>query len=800
MSEKITLMNIADAAEEYSKKFGANKNLYRTIPSFQDGMRPGKRRLFWAWWLSENKIKDAKNAKFRKVDTIASKAMEYHPHSDVANKDIIYKEGQYWNNNVMTIVPQGNFGSIRGDTPAAGRYTEAKLSDYTIDCFFADFDKYCVPMKPSYNGEGVEPEYFPSKYPNVMFNPQLAGIGYGIASNIPPFNVSEVLKATIALIKDPDSKIKLVPDSPTGADIIDEGDGFKEINKHGRGTFTLQATADIDYMKNIITVTSLPLQITSKQVIAKIVEMIKSKQFDDIIDISDYTKNGEVDLRITLKQDTNPDKILQKLYKKTDMRKTYPVDFIVIDDYTDHKYGFKEFLLEWIEYRRDIVRSMFNHSLQQTLEKKHLNDVLLMIFNEDNAEKTLNICKKSASRKDTINNLVKHYKTMTTLQAGTICDMRMSAFNKDSYQKYKDDKIKLEADIKQISEALEDDTKIDDFIINQLKEGIRKYGHPRKSKIIKAGKDVEETFHMIGVSDDGYIKKLPDNSPSIGPVGKGLRHRNIILIPSVSNKDKLLIVGSNGNIVPIKVSDIPELEYNDIGIYITKFMSQKYVTNDDIFVCSLMILPPKSDILDKTFSLVMVTAHGYTKKVLLSELKKLKNPTSLITLNKDDVLIDAAFCIDDSVKDIVICTNFANGIRLRLSDIPTSLRSAKGKRQLTFKDGEEVVAIRKIDPKKKYLFMITSAGRVKLTEMKYFPVMNKKDETLPLMTLTGAHESLIGVSSVGKNDSVEVYKKKSESESLSLNDVDVKSRIAKGDKKIKLGRGDSVVGYTIIRK
>lgn len=253
-NERIIQSNIAESALEYSKLFGANKNLYRTIASLIDGLKPGKRRLFYSWWELENKPTNTKKETLNrlrsiKVDRLSSNTINYHPHGNTAVDDVIGGEGQYWSNNVMTIVPQGSYGNMRGDEPAAGRYREAKLSEYTIDCFFEDFDKYCVPMKLGYDGELYEPEFLPAKYPHILFNPQFSGIGYGLASNIPPFNVSEVLDATISLIKNPKANILLIPDSPTGSDIIDNGT-FKEMNLTGRGKVVFRATSEIDYQDN----------------------------------------------------------------------------------------------------------------------------------------------------------------------------------------------------------------------------------------------------------------------------------------------------------------------------------------------------------------------------------------------------------------------------------------------------------------------------------------------------------------------------------------------------------------------
>lgn len=728
--------------------------------------------------------------KFIKVANLAANAMVYHPHGDTANKEIIDKEGQYWNNNVMSIIPQGSFGSIRGDRAASGRYTMAKMSPYMIDCFFSDFDRYCVPMKPSYDGERLEPEFLPAKYPHVLFNPQMSGIGYALASNIPSFNVTEVLKATIKLIKDKKSKILLIPDSPTGADIIDDGE-FDSINKTGIGKLTMRASYEIDYNKNIIKFTSLPLQTNTKTVIQKIIELKKKKDFDDIVDILDYTKNGEVDLRIMLKNDANADKMVNKLFKKgTQLKMTYPVGIRVIDDFKDYAYGVKDLLLEWIEFRRDIVRSMFNYTWQKLESKKHMNEVLLMVFNSTNAEDTLNICKSATSRADTINKLMKKY-NITSLQAGTIADMRLYNFNRDSYQRFKDERIKIKEEIEHVTSALNDSNVMDDFIISQLEDGIKKYGRPRKSKVIKENDDddktcIPDTEHIIGISKSGYIKKISSSNVSIGPVGK--INENLTVMQA-NNRDDILVIDSQGYITKVALSEIPDMEYDDIGVDICRYF--KTYGN----IVSVLKSPELSKITDD-YCMVFVTKFGLAKKVKLSDFKKLSTTMSAITLNTNDEIVSVLFAKSDDNEDIVIYTNKGNGIRLPLEDVKVSGKAAKGMRQITLQEDEYVVDSSKIYSNKKYLFYITSSGRVKITEMKYFPVMNRKDESMNLISLEG-NETLVGLSTVNKNNVVIAYRKNSEPVYIELMDMPVSSRVSKGQKIVKTPKGDSVVGFKI---
>lgn len=799
-NERIIQMNVGDADLEYSKLFGANKNLYRTIASLADGLKPGKRRLFYSWWELEHKPTSTKREtisklRFIKVDKLSSNTVNYHPHGTTATDELIGKEGQYWNNNVMTIVPQGSYGNMRGDSPAAGRYREAKLSEYTIDCFFDDFDKYCVPMKLGYDGENYEPEFLPAKYPHILFNPQFSGIGYGLASNIPPFNVTEVLDATIALIKNPNAKIMLIPDSPTGCDVIDDGQ-FKKINKTGQAKVTFRATSTIDFVNSVIHISSLPINSTSKNVISNIIALRSKGMFTEIMEIQDNTKEGEVSIDIKLKSDAKPEKILKQLYKKnTGLKSTFPVGITVIDDYCEFEYGVKDLLLQWIDYRIDVVRSMFLNNLQITLSKKHMNEVLLMVFSKDNIDTTIKIAKTSKSRKETIERLMKAFK-ITSLQAGVIADMHVYNFNEDSYNNYVQDSSKIQDELDKINEVLQDEDKLEQFIIDQLEEGKKKWGRPRMSKIVKESDknndDIPDTDHLLGITETGYIKKISikDNN-SIGHIGK--TNSNLYVF-DINNRENVLVVDSLGNVTKISISAIPDMEYEDRGIELNKFFSVKGNVKAVMELPSMEILKVQNE----SFGIIFITKRGFAKRVPLSEFKKITDYKSGISLNDGDEVAAAMFSVDNNMKDIIISTNMGNGIRLPIKEIRTSGAQAKGVSMVTLKDGEEVVNASLVNPKKKLLFYITSSGRVKITEMKYFPVMERKGETLNLISLQG-DEILLGVSAVDKNDVIMVYRKKNDPEQINIKSLEVGTRASKGEKIVKTGRGDSVVAFKVFK-
>ena len=785
---KVTQEDVGYAAEEYTKLFGANKNLYRIMPSLIDGLKPVTRRILYASYLLKAYYIDKSHRNTLKMTRIVADTMgKFHPHGDQSIGDAAGALAIEHQNNITYLKGQGNFGSIRGDEVGAFRYIEAGLSKFAIKCFFEDFDKYTVDMKMSYTGRDLEPEYLPAKYPCILFNPQLSGIGLGCASNIPPFNIKEVLDATIKLIKDKHAKVLLVPDSPTGASIVDDGQ-FESINKTGIGSFTLRATYDIDYIENIITITSLPLQMTSIKVIQNLVDLKQSGKLPEILEIKDYTQKSDVKIQLYIASDYNPDDVIEDLIKKnTGLKKTYACGIKVIDDYKDYDYGVKDLLLEWIEYRREAVKSMFNIQFVKAMEDKHVNEIMLFVFNSDNADKTLKICKTSSNRQETIEKLVKAYK-ITSLQAGKIADMKMHQFNKDQYAKFKQEKIDIQKCIETYENYLNNDDDIDEYIIAELEEGIKLFGTPRKSKIVKKNKTevaIPNTMHLVGISADGYIKKIDNTNISIGYVGK---NNSPIFATRINNRDNLLVFDETGKVSRISISSLPDMNADDIGVEIKRY----FTVNSKI-----VTMITESDLKNHTDNnIVFVTEKGIGKKTSFKEFVKIKDYKQAIVLGDGDKLVSAIPSL--ASDEFIIYTNFGDGLRLKTEDIKQYGKNTKGLSLITLKCNEKVVGIDIVDSTRKYLVYMTSAGRVKMTDLKFLPLMKRKDEPLTLLPLEN-NEYLVGVAAVSKKDIITVYRKKSEPVSLNVKDIKVTTRAAKPDKLIKTPKGDIVLTFRITR-
>lgn len=776
---KIIKRNISDACEEYIKRFGANKNLYRVIPSMIDGLKPVSRRIMYAMYIKGHKPRSNRT----KVATIVGDTMHFHPHGDASITDVIIGMGQSFNNNAMLIDPKGNYGSLAGDEAAAARYINARLSEYAWKCFFEDYKDSNVDTKETYTGETTEPEFLPARYPHALINGTL-GIGYALASNIPPYNVKEVFDATIKLIKNPDAKIYILPDSPTGSTIVDDGQ-FEKVCETGSGSYRMRGNVKVDEVNNIISILDVPYQTNLFDILKKIVAM--KKDFPEMLRISNQSnKENGIKCHIYLKSDANPYDFVEKLYKKkTGLEESYPINIKLIDDYADYDFSIKGFLTEWIEYRRDIKRSSYNNILVRLMEQKHINDIMLFIMNEDNAEKTVNIMRKSRNKAESIERLVKTY-DITSLQAASIYGMGMGAFNIDAYESYKAKKAMLDEQIKRNEEILDNDDLIDDIIIEELKEGIKLFGVPRKSPVINLAKkkDIPDTNHIVAISVDGHCKKLAEGVTNVGRVGK---NNEQFVAMMLNNRDNILVFDKTGRVSKVSISTIPIVENEDTGVSLKRYFT---IENDIV----MMLKEPNEMTNDKDMFITFITKNGYVKKTPLSEFKKIKDFKMGIKLDEGDELVSVAAVSGDTSKDMIIFTNKGNGIRIDINEIKSYGRQARGLKHVTLGEDEHVIGSNKIEPSKKFLLYITQQGKVKMTETKYFPKMKRKDETLSLITLDEGDE-LVGIISVRNDQEVVVNKKYAQPQVIDTSQIEVSTRVAKAKKIITLPKGDYVVSY-----
>ena len=737
-NEKFIDKNIAKLAKEYDCIHGVNVNIARIAPEIIDGLKLVVRRALYVMYLKDQ----GKN--FRKLATISGDTFgRVHPHSPVAIEDAIVNIAQEWNNSIPLIQGEGNFGAVSGDVAGASRYIKARLSEYAKACFFEDWKDSVVDMDLAYDEETMEPRYLPAKYPNILLNGCL-GIGYGTASNIPPYNFREVVEATIMLMADPEANIVLIPDSPTGADII-EGD-FGRLCEAGNGTYSMRCRYEIDAEDNTIKITALPYQITPNMIRKRIAEIKESNGLPELINMSDLS-GKEVDLRLHIRDDVNPYKFMKKLIENIGgLEKSYPVNITVVNDYQSYDYSIKKVLVEWIKWRREQKRTVVSHKRTSLLAEQRTNDVKIFLMDENHLDDTIKIFRTSRNRNEIEKGLIAKYHDssirMDSLQAKTLSSMHMYELCIESYEECLKRREELIKEIKEVEEILVSENGIDKLIVAELRDGIKRFGTPRRSNVVPRKISVKTSVQgacILQLSSDGNIIRKAATNVYEEPVPND----NNGFAVRVDNDSAFIIIDENGYHSFIKVNDIPL----DAEVPVNRYARQKI--NGNI----VAMLPCDIDS-DKCCTLI--SRKGMLKRIRIADMGPSKKPC--IDLPKDDKLVRGIVTLIKSQKDLLIYTKEGMGQRFDPNTIRITSPMAKGGNGFKFKADDEIVGCYAINPEEnQYLLYVTSKGKMRLNNIEYLPMRDSKHDAMVKLISLNDRERLASVVGCNKFDKVQVY-------------------------------------------
>lgn len=771
-------INMSDACTDYMKIFAANNNLMRHLPGVLDGLKLGERRILYTMYSLGLKY----NGPYLKVASIVGNTLDFHPHGEIPVGDTLVKLAQPWNNIQCLVDGYGNFGSPAGDPAASGRYIEARLTYYAYKCFFEEFSEEIVDMKLNYLGNKKEPEYLPAKYPNVLIN-NTFGIGYGISTSICTYNLKEVLETTIELMDNPNiDDIVLFPDSPTGAYIVDQGQ-FPEISKIGKGKFKMRGVIEIDEDRNSLHIKSTPLLAFWNKIKAQVFTLLndgKNNMMKEFIDRSDI---GVMHYEIVLKKEVDPYSVMHMIYSKTQMEKTFPVTFKLIEDYEDGDYSIKSILLTWIDFRRETKRRLYNHKLTKARERQHILEIMIFILNKDNAEKTIGLIKKSETKKDIINGLMKMY-GISSLQATTIANMTLSAFSKEAYKKYIKEKEEIDEEVKKIDKIIRSSKKIDKIIKDELKEGIELFGEERRSQIITIDNEVKvrDTNHVVVFTHNGLVKKLPEDVKSIGFINNNDYPTEIV---ECKNTSDLMIFDESGKISKLPVHNVHGCVLNSEGIKLSDHCS---IAGNIIAIKS----KPTIEELDRVkvpVYYLMITKNGIIKKTSASAYSNIKNELLGMIVKDDDKLVSVKLLAGD--KDVLIYTNTGYGVRFNSSEIKETSRMTIGVKALSLGDDECVIGMDIVGNDDKYLFALTRKGFGKKCALDGFVTMERNSKPLRLINIDTDDEIRL-VRTVKGNENFKVYMTSSVEE-INIEDVLELPRLSKGKKLIPVRKGERII-------
>jgi len=736
-NEKFIDRNIAELCEEYDKIKGANTNLARIAPDLVDGLKPVQRRTLYIMYLKDQ------GKTYRKLATISGDTFgRVHPHSPVAIEDAVVGVAQWWHNSIPLVDGEGNWGSIAGDPAGASRYIKARLSKYAQACFFDDWKDSVVDMDMAYDEETKEPRYLPAKYPNVLINGCL-GIGYGMSSNLPCFNFKEVVEATILLMMNPNAPIILIPDSPTGADII-EGD-FGLLCERGYGTYSMRCKYEIDPENNVIRIVALPFQVTVKSITEKIADIKDKNGLPELVNMNDLS--GKVtDLHLIIRDDVNPYKFMRKLIKEiAGLEKSYPVNITVTNDYESFDYSIRKLILEWIRYRREQKQVVVSHKRTTLLAEQRTNDVKIFLLDKSNLEDTIQIFRKSSSQKEIEEKLIARYRNseihMDSLQAKTLANMKLVDLNEGAHQEYLKRREELFKEIKDVEDTLSTEGGIDKLIIAELRDGIKRFGTPRKSNVVPYKISVSSEVHgscILQLASDGTIVRKPATNVHEEPIPNDSNGFAV----QVDNDSSFILIDDEGYHSFIKVVDLPV----DSEVPVNRYSRQRI--NGNI----IAMLPCDIDS-DKCCTLI--SRQGMLKRIRIADMGPSKKPC--IDLPAGDKIVRGIITRMRSQKDILVYTKNGMGQRLDPNTIRITSPNAKGGNGFKLKN-DEIVGCYAISPEEnQYLVYVTSKGKMRLNNIEYLPMRDSKHDAMVKLISLPDRDRLVSVVGCNKLDKIQVY-------------------------------------------
>jgi len=773
----------------------------RALPDVRDGLKPVHRRILFAM----NEIGLSASAKTKKSATIVGDVLgKYHPHGDASVYEAMVKMAQDFSMRYPMVVGQGNFGSIDGDSAAAYRYTEAKMSKLAGE-MLRDIEKETVNFHPNYDGTKKEPAVLPAAVPNLLLNGTL-GIAVGMATNIPPHNLSEVIDATVHLADNNDATTEDLlefikgPDFPTGGIIFNEKD-IQHAYATGRGGVVARGVAEIVENKagNFqIVITEIPYRVNKSALIEKIADLVREKKIEGIKALRDESTK-DIRIAVDLKNGSQPQKILNALYKHTQLEDTFHFNLVALVDGVPQTLGLKSILLEFLKHRDEVVRRRTAFDLTKAEDREHILIGLKKAL--DHIDEIIKLIKASKTIDDARVNLMKKFK-FSEKQANAILEMRLQKLAGLERQKIEDELKEVQALIKELKDLLASPKKILEVIKKELIDLKEKYGDERRTRVMKGGAKVlsvedlvPEEEQALVLTAGGYVKRTnPDEYKrqkrgGVGVMGLDTKEEDFVTnFLTASTHSDLLFFTDKGKVYRLKMYEVPEGKRATKGKSIVNFIA----LSDDERVTS--ILPMSKDVKKQEGSLLLVTKDGVAKKSAAKSFHDVRSSGIIaIKLSSGDRLVSAGFI--EKGDSVSVVTRKGQSIRFKDADVREMGRSAGGVRGIKLGKGDEVIGahVVKKDWKDAHLLTVSAAGYGKRTEISEYKVQGRGGSGILTSKVTTKTGPVIASQVVTEaEEEVIAISKKSQVVRVDLAEVPVLGRQTQGVRIMKLREGDSL--------
>lgn len=804
-SRTVERRTVEDVMEDSYLRYSMSVIIDRALPDVRDGMKPVHRRILYS--MHSDGLRSS--ARHRKSANVVGAVMgKYHPHGDSSIYDALVRMAQPWSLRYMLINGQGNFGSMDGDPPAAMRYTEAKMARLA-DELLADIDKDTVDFRDNYDGTTQEPTVLPAKLPNLLLNGQL-GIAVGMATNIPPHNLAELVDATIHLIDHPDATLDQLleyiqgPDFPTGG-IIYGKSSLRAAYAVGRGSVVVRGVADIVESargRQQIVISEIPYGLNKASFIEKIADLYKEKRITGISDLRDESARGAVRIVIDLKKDAYPKKLLNQLYKLTPLQTAFHFNMMaLIDGIQPRVLGLQDILQEHIKHRQVVVRRRTEFELRKAKERAHILEGYKIAL--DHIEEVIKTIRASETSEEAQANLMTQF-GLSEIQAKAILGMQLRTLTGLEREKIESELVELLKTIARLEAILADEKEILKIIRGELLELKKQYGDDRRTKIIPQELDrmsdedlVPDEQVVVTLTSANYIKRSPiAEYKRQGRGGKGrrgmtTREEDVIEhLVNASTHDFLLFFTNKGRVFRLKAYEVPMASLNAKGIAIVNLLQLQPEE-----MVSAVINVSKQD---KAANLMMCTVRGVVKKTPFEQYQNVRS-NGLITINLDEGDELKWIRMTNGDNEVVISTAGGQAIRFHEKDVRPMGRVSRGVRGIRLRASDHVIGMDIVEEGSS-IFVISQYGYGKRTRVAQFTSHTRGGVGIRSAVVNKKTGHLIGVKSLGGDESQEVIIVSSQGQAirLGLKNIPELGRATQGVRIMRLNGSDEIVSLALV--
>ena len=807
--DKIHEVDLRKTMEESYIDYAMSVIVSRALPDVRDGLKPVQRRILY----SMVELNNGPDKPHRKCARIVGDTMgKYHPHGDSSIYGALVNMAQEWSTRYMLVDGHGNFGSVDGDGAAAMRYTEARLSKISME-LISDINKDTVDFIPNFDETEKEPAVLPARFPNLLVN-GTTGIAVGMATNIPPHNLKEIIAAVVKIIDNRieenrettiEELLEIVkgPDFPTGAEILGTR-GIEEAYRTGRGKIRVRAVTNIEPMangKNRIVVTELPYMVNKARLIEKIAELVKDKKVDGITYIGDESSREGMRINIELRKDVNPNVVLNHLYKHTQLQDTFGVIMLALANNEPKVMSLVEMLTHYLAHQEEVVTRRTKYELNKAEERAHILKGLLIAL--DNIDEVIRIIRGSRSTQAAKEGLMERF-GLDEVQAQAIVDMRLRALTGLEREKLENEHKELMAKIAYLKTILADEKVLLGVIKEEIMVISDKYGDERRTSIgfdetdISMEDLIPRENVIITMTRMGYIKRMtPDNFKSQNRGGKGIKGMQTIEEDNIEDlfmtdtHQFMLFFTNMGRVYRLKAYEIPEASRTARGTAIINILQLQ--PGEKVTACITL-----EDYADDQY-LFMATKKGIVKKTSLKEYANVrKTGLAAITLREDDELIEVK--LTDKEKEVLLSTKYGKCIRFDENDVRPTGRTSMGVIGMTLEDDDEVIGMQ-LTCQGEYLLFVSENGYGKRTAVAEFKIQNRGGKGVKCYNIIEKTGNVVGMKAIDEQDEIMMITTAGIIIRINCNDISVLGRITSGVKLMNISEENiSVASITKVRE